>query len=156
MGVVRRDILDLIPVWREEHLLLTIDNAVTLVHPTGPVPRGQGETNERGGHYRLVGGRFKNKRTYFPGLSWVTISWVNLCACPQESSVYIEALTGFSLTHHPNCLKNTLLSQDCVLKSGSHGGQSVLSLHGGEGKEPQVARVQVLINQWSHPLNDLF
>lgn len=68
-----------------------------------PVPGGQGETNGRGGHCRLVSGRFKNKRTYFPGLSWVTISWVNLCAwCPRIFSLY-RGLNGVQ-SHMPSQL----------------------------------------------------
>ena len=62
---------------------------------------------------------------------------------PPESLVYIEALMGFSLTCHPNCLKSTLLSGDCVLKNGSHGGQSILRLHWGDSEDPQVAKVQL-------------
>ena len=66
-----------------------------------PVPGGQGETNGRGGHCRLVSGRFKNKRTYFPGLSWVTISWVNLCAwSPRIFSLY-RGLNGVQ-SHMPS------------------------------------------------------
>ena len=63
---------------------------------TGRLHRGQVEAKERGGHSRLVGGRFNNKGTYTWDLSWALQNSRSLYPPSRFSRVYIEALMGFS------------------------------------------------------------
>lgn len=64
----------------------------------------------------------------------------------QNLKSLCRGLNWAILIYHPDCPNNTLLSQDCALKNGSHCGNSGQgpSEDGEEGEGPPVAWVQLL------------
>ena len=158
--MVRRDILALIPVLGEEHLVSHHWECCYIGLSNWPLStEGKERPAKEADHSRLVCGRFKKQGNLLTRLVLGHYKMSRSLHPPTRIlKVYIEALMGFSLICHPDYLKNTLLFQDCVLKNGSHGGQSVCSEDRGESEEPPIAGLRlsdqsvVTSSQWPLPI----
>lgn len=91
---------------------------------------------------RLVGGSVNKQGTHEVRLGWLqSISTPTI----RTSQVYTQACTGFSLIFSPDGLSGTLLSQDCVLKTGSsyeNSGRAGTFQGQRDGKEPPTPIAQ--------------
>ena len=111
-----------------------------LVHKIGPVCRGQGETKEAD-HSRLEGGSFNKTGNIHMRLILADC----IVRTHQNLKIYIEAVTRFSHTHHPDGLSCTSLSQDCVLEKFLVQGikWNAHAKTKGGGEKPTAAQVQL-------------
>lgn len=117
---------------------------------TGPLHRGQGETEDTGRDSRLLSGRFHKKGNLHMRL---VLGSCKMSRCPHLTSilkVYIEALTGVSHIFSSEGFNNALLSKGCFLEMVPIMGNCGWNIHSkdrGQGEEPLIACIQL----WGQP-----
>lgn len=115
-------------------------------------PNWQGKTKERSKPLQTGNGRFDKMGTKLQGLSWATPGWVDLCTHYQILSIY-RGLKWLQSSMLYRWFINTLLSQDCVLRTTPTLGiaDRVYILRTGDGgRGIQLLGSGSRVNCWSH------